>query len=167
MAGRTQFSDEDKARLYTALAANDWNVKRTARETGFSISTVRRYRDKFQSEPPSTELVEAAVGDFVADAERIRNLALVQLEAAIVNGEIKPRELVTAIGVLDDKITRARGLPTSRTETVSSFPSREELGELMGGFIVGAIEAAKQRHEEIVDAEIVEEAEPLALPAGD
>jgi transposase-like protein len=166
MAGRTQFSDEDKARLYTALAANDWNVKRTARETGFSISTVRRYRDKFQSEPPSTELVEAAVGEFVDDAEKIRNLALQKLEAKIKEGDISARDLVTTIGVLDDKITRAKGLPTSRTENVSAFPSREELGELLGGFMVGAIQAAEKRHAEIVDAEIVEEAEPLALPSG-
>jgi len=165
VAGRTQFSDEDKARLYTALAANDWNVKRTARETGFSISTVRRYRDKFKSNPPSTELVQAAVGEFVDDAERIRNLALAKLEEAIKSGDIKPRELVTTIGVLDDKITRAKGLPTHRTENVSTFPDRQELGQMLGEFMVGAIKAAEQRHEEIVDAEIVEE-EPLSLPSG-
>ncbi len=153
-----RFTEADKAAVLTALAANDGNVKRTARETGVAPATVRSWRAQAAAgQGPSEALVLAAVNDFVEDAARVRNKALALLEARISAQEIKSGELVTALGVLDDKVTRAKGLPTSRVENVSALPAPEQLRELMTGFVAGAIAAAEERQADIVDAEVVEE----------
>lgn len=162
MAGRSSYSDEDKASVLAVLAANNGNIKRTARETGIAEGTVRYWAKK--AAPPSDETLQAAVDDFVDKAEKIRGMALANLEAAIESGEISPRELITVIGVLDDKVTRAKGLPTQRTENTLALPSREALAELFGGFVQGAIEMAESRDADVVDGEYVEVSTP-ALPA--
>lgn len=100
--------------------------------------------------------VSKAVDDFVKNAVSIRDKAMTALETRIDAGDIRSSELITTIGVLDDKITRARGLPTQRTEHLSALPPREELKGLMEGFVAGAISAAERRQGEILDAEIVE-----------
>jgi transposase-like protein len=158
MAGRSTYSPEDKAAVLAVLAANGGNIKRTARETGIAITTVRNW-SRGNTAPPSDELVQAAVDEFVKSAERIREMALVKLEAAVESGEVKARDLITVIGVLDDKITRASGLPTQRTEHQHALPSREELQSVLGAAIGSMIEAAERR-----DGEIVEDAEYTVVP---
>jgi len=161
-----RFSDADKVHVYTVLAANGGNVKATVRETGVSAPTIRKWRALWETEgpPASAEDRQEAVRDFVQDAERIRNLAMAKLESEIASGEVKPQQLIIAIGVLDDKITRAKGMPDKRIER-NQLPSPDEMRELIGGAIRLGIEAAERRHEEIVDAELVtEEPDPPALP---
>jgi transposase-like protein len=155
---RTKASDEEKARVLTTLAANNGIVKRTAAECGVSPATVRKWRGELQKgQGPAAEIVEQAVDEFIEAATRVRNLALEKLEEKIRNGEAKVSELSTALGILDDKITRARGLPTSRVETASALPDANHLRELMSGFVEGAIRAAEQRHSDIIEAEVVAE----------
>lgn len=155
---RKAFSDEDKARVLTTLAANNGVVKRTAAECGVSPATIRKWRgQREQGRGPSAEIVEQAVDEFIESATRVRNLALDKLEEKIRNGEAKVSELATTLGILDDKITRARGLPTSRVETASTLPDPNQLRELMSGFVEGAIRAAEQRHSDIIEAEVVSE----------
>ena len=162
MAGRSTYSDEDKGAVLAVLAANGGNIKRTSRETGVAEGTLRYWIKKA---PPSDETVQAAVLEFVSRAEAIRKMALDELEKSIETGKVSARELITVVGVLDDKITRAKGLPTQRTEQKLALPSREELASLLGGFVQGAIQMAEQRDEEIVDAEYAEVPEPRALPS--
>lgn len=165
MAGKTTYSDDDLARLYVALTANEGNVKRTARDTGVPESTVRMYKRKWESEgPPPIEGVEEAVEAFAVRAERVRDKALDAIEDKIPNGKIG--ELTTLVGVLDDKITRAKGLSTGRVEHVHSLPDAEVIREALGAVFQGALQAAAQREEEIIDAEIVEEQSPKELPRG-
>ena len=154
---RRAFSDEEKAKVLASLAANGGIVKRTAAECGVSPATVRKWRgQQSKGQGVSPALVEEAVDEFVRAAERVRNLALEKLEEKIEAGDVKASELVTVVGVLDDKITRSKGLPTSRVETASTLPDPNQLRELMSGFVEGAIRAAEQRHAEIIEADVVE-----------
>ena len=164
MAGRSTYSPEDKAAVMAVLAANGGNQKRTARETGVPLATLRYWIKHPESAPPSDEQVQAAVDGFVEGAERIRDAALKKLGDLVTNDQVSARDLITTLGVLDDKITRAKGLPTQRTEHQHALPSREELAGVLGAAITGMIEMAERRDDEIIDGEVVEVA-PLALPS--
>lgn len=165
MAGKQQYSDDAKAQVYTILTTNDGNVKRTARETGVPVSTIRRWRDEWEAEKnlPSIEDIAAASGDFIADAERVRNQALREMERKLPTAT--PAQLATIVGVLDDKIARARGL-TNKVEHEHrlSLPSAEEIAGLLGGLHRRALDDASRRDAEIVEAEVVEQ-KALPTPA--
>src|SRR5690242_6132706 len=155
---RQAFSDADKAQVLATLAANGGNVKRTAAECGVSPAAIRSWRGKQEhGRGVAPALIEEAVDQFVEAAGRVRNLALEKLEEKIHAGDVRASELVTIVGVLDDKVTRAKGLPTSRVETSAALPDAQHLRELMSGFVEGAIRAAEQRHADIVEAEVVAE----------
>lgn len=156
-----RFSEADKAKALTVLASTGGNVKRAARESGVLPATIRRWRDQAsRGKGPDQKLIVAAVQSFVDQAELVRNLALDQLESRLRAGEGNIRELGTVLGILDDKVTRAKGLPTHNVQTTSTLPDAGVLRELMAGFIEGSVRAAEAREAEIVEAEIVE------LPSG-
>lgn len=163
MAGRSTYTEADRAKVFTVLAANDGNIKRTARETNVPENTVRRWKKEFISNPPDTEQVTVAVDEFLETAEVVRGFALEMLLVKIPIA--KPSELITIVGVLDDKITRAKGLATQRTEHVLTLPTAEELRNVLGPAIQQAIIAAETRQDEIVEAEIVAEVDVMSLPA--
>lgn len=162
----SKYTAADKARVYVLLTVNDRNIKRTSEETGVSRGTILNWVKSWDTnglEPEVQQLVGESAKDYVSTAERIRTKALGELEKRIDQGELNGRELGIIFGILDDKITRARGLPTRRTEVAHALPSPEEAAELMRGFITGAISQANIRNEDIIDvtADIVE---PAALP---
>ena len=162
MAGRATYSEAERARVYVVLTANQGNVKRTARDTGVPESTVRRFKQDFeQNGPPSLEEVEQEVGDFLSDAERVRHKALLELERKIPDAT--PSALVATVGVLTEKIGLVRGLATGRVEHVHSLPSPDEIRAALAGVVQGAIDASRQRQEEIIDADFEEQA-TKALP---
>jgi transposase-like protein len=166
MAGRSKYTEEDKARVFVLLQANDGNVKRTARESGLPENTVRRWRNEFNDEgPPSTEMVEQAASDFVATAERIRNKALDWAEEMIDqrDAKVKMNDLNNLAGTLQDKIDRAKGLDAKRVDVQHHLPSADEARELLRGFVQEMAVASAGRDAEILEAEIVEQA---ALPSG-
>jgi transposase-like protein len=167
---RATYDDAAKARAYVVLQANDGLLKRTARETGIPESTLRSWRDDWDKNgAPQTEVLEVAAKEFMAEGKEIRGMALDVIRQKLVllaqnPKEAKIAELTTLVGVLTDKIDRATGLDSSsRVDHHHHLPSREELHDLMGGFIDGAIEAATRRAGDVIDAEIVEQA---ALPPG-
>lgn len=165
MAGKALFTDAQKAAAYIALQANEGNVLRTTRETGIPQTTLRRWKDEWdRNGAPDTSdpVVAKALDDYAAEAVLVRDFALTTLKHKIPDA--KPGELITIIGVLDDKITRARGLATSRTEHTVKLPSREDLLELIGSGARQIAEATVIREEEIIDAQVVEQAR-RALPA--
>ena len=161
----SKYSEADKARVYVLLATNDGNVKRTSRDSGLPESTVRMWKRDFEiNGPPALdEEIQAEVGDFVGEAVTVRWKALRVLDSKIADA--KPSELIAVIGVLTDKIDRARGLAIGRVEHVHALPSPEEIRESLGAALQGVLEAAKQRQFEIVDAEIVEQS-LKELPTG-
>ena len=161
MAGRSKYTEGQRAQVYVTLAANNQNVKRTSRELGVPVSTVRDMKRSFDMDgPPLKEHVDVAAGEFLKAAEEARDFALGTLIIKIPDA--KPSELITIIGVLDDKIARARGLADRTVEHRHTLPSPDEIREAMTGVVQGAIEASKQREEDIIDAEI----EQPALPPG-
>lgn len=162
MAGRATYTESDKARIYVALTANKGNIKRTARDTGVPESTVRNFSREFAKNPPSQGAVVAEVqsGDYVAELEQVRNEALASLRKKIPT--MQGSQLGVVFGILDDKLTRARGLATDRTEHVHKLPSPEEIA-LAGQLLAqGAIDAARQRQQEIVESEVRQQP---AIPA--
>ena len=72
-----------------------------------------------------------------------------------------PSALVATIGMLQDKVSIAKGLATSRTETVHALPAPEEIARTLGAVFAGVIEAAQARDRDIIDAELIE------LPSGE
>lgn len=160
MSGQSRYSDEDKAAVLAVYAGNGGNLLRTSRETGVSRNTIRHW---ITNAPPPPETLQAAVDDFVDDARSLRNVALSTLRDRIA--EATPRELITIVGVLDDKVVRASGQPTSRTEHVNALPDREALREVLEGFVSVAVAAAEQRDSDIEDAEYVVTPQPRALPS--
>jgi len=164
VAGRATYTEADKAKVYVVLTANDGNVKRTSRETGVPENTVRRWRNEFRENPPAIEAVTEAAGDFIEDADRVRHKALLLIEKKVDAGDAKLNELNNTVGILTDKIDRARGLGDSRrVEHSHQISAPDELRALMGDFVAGMKELATNREAEIMDAEIVEQP---ALPSG-
>ena len=164
MAGRASYSEQDKARVFLALTANDGNVKRTARETGVPETTVRNFKREFEDNPPSQEIVqqEFETGDYIAELETLRKELAVALRKKIP--DMAGNQLAVSYGIIDDKLTRARGLATSRTEHVHTLPTAEELALAGQMLATGAIEAARKRQEELAQAEV--RREQPALPSG-
>ena len=156
MAGRAQYPEAKRAEVYVILEANEGNVKRTARDTGIPPSTVRKWRDDWANGVgiPSTDMVKASSGEFVDEATRVRNLALVELEKKLPDATAA--SLANIIGTLDDRISRARGVADKVTEHKITLPSRDEIVEALQGLQQQAIEAAEMREQEIVEAEVVE-----------
>lgn len=162
---RATYTDEQRARAYVVLTTNQGNIKRTARDTSLPESTIRRWRDEWEEDgPPDTSLVAEATGDFVQEAERVRDAALAEMERKIPAAT--PSALVAMVGMLTDKIALARGLATSRSETVHSLPPAEEIARTLGAVLQGALAAAQSRSEDIIDAEIVEQAPAGELTTG-
>ena len=163
MAGRAAYDAADKARVYVVLTTNENNIKRTARETGVPENTIRRWRDEWEKNgPPETEVVQQVVADEIDAAERVANKALDRMEEMIDNKEGTLAQVTTAYGVLRDKIDRAKGLLNPRPEQSSNALDRNEVRELLTGFVMAAQDHASRREAEIIDAEIIE---PRALTA--
>lgn len=169
MAKRAAYTEQDKARVYVVLTANEGNVKRTARETDVPENTVRRWRDDWEKNgPPSTEMVEVASGDFVSEAGELRLLGLQalrgKLELLIQNPkDVNVAQVTTLVGILTDKIDRAAGLHRPAGEDDPKALDRNQIRELLVGYTHAMQEMSVAREEEIIDAEIVEQA---ALPSG-
>lgn len=174
-SGARTFSEADKARVLVTLASNDGNVKRTARETGVAPATVRKWRDQQRTAstgqgvaPASPLAIAKATGVFLDDVQSTRNRALALLDARIRAGDIKTGELITAVGVLDDKHRLGAGLANANVNHTHThvLPSPDELRNVLLPFVQQGIADAARRHEEILDAEVVD-AELVALPAAD
>lgn len=164
MAERRKYTDEDRARVYTALTINQGNIKRSARETGVPVATVRLWKRKWEADGPSEEIAllsEEQGLAWIAVAEESRDIALAKWRALVENDQVAARDLMTGVGILTDKIHAARGLSKGSSSQPAISP--EHMRELARGLVEGAVEAAKSRHEEILEAdyEVVHE-----IPSG-
>lgn len=125
---------------------------------------MRDWKRKWDAEGVPPELTDAqlvqAVDAFAENASRVRDKALARLEE-IVDVSDKPRDLATVIGILDDKITRAKGLPTSRTETLSVGieGTPEQVQALFTNWAQKSVSDAATRASDLieVEAEVVDE----------
>src|SRR6266853_888177 len=117
MAGRSTYTEADKAKVYVFLTANGGNVKRAARESGYPENTVRRWRNEFRINPPDTSsaVVTSAADSFLVEMDEVRVLALAEMKKKIKAGDAKLGELNAIFGTLTDKAHAILGLATSRT----------------------------------------------------
>jgi transposase-like protein len=151
----SKYTEQDRARVFVVLTANGGNVKRTARDTGLPISTVGLWKRAWEEQgPPDVNEVEVAAGDFVDSAARVRDKALAELERKIPDAT--PSALVATVGMLQDKISLARGLATSRSETVHALPPAEDIAKALSEAFQVAIDSARLRDAEIIDAEVID-----------
>lgn len=176
--GRRIYTDADKARVKATLDGNNGNIKRTARETGIPVATVRDWKTKWEREGLPAEVAEVlpiVVAEEVGDLDRVRNKYLRILEEKADARDVSTRDAITAYGVLTDKSRLMQGKPTSRSDSESAGGSLpvEQVRELFAGFAKGIVEAAREREtaisssieEEPIDAEWSEQAPLRALPA--
>jgi hypothetical protein len=164
VASKATYSAIKKANVYVSLTTNNGNFRRTSKDTGVPEATIRRWQKEWEANgPPKQEEVQQAIDNYVETAEEIRNELLLEIRRQNRAGELKGAALVTAYGVLDDKVTRAKGLATGRVEHVHQLPAPEEIRAAMKQLVQGARDAQVERAADI-DAEIVEQAETPALP---
>jgi transposase-like protein len=167
MAKRS-YSAEDKAKVMAALAANEGNVKGTARETGVPEQSIRDWKKQAERRGLPAEVAEAlpaVVDDVLERMETIRSKALDELEMQIEAGQVKGQALITSIGVLTDKIRLLQGQATDRKEIVTEGPTPEEMGIALQDYLKKTLAAGFQRDSEIVDAEYTEQASALPAPS--
>ena len=158
MAGRAKYSDNDRARVANALAINDGNIKRTARETGVPENTVRDWKRSWEKGGVPATVEEARTVElsrFVEDASRIRDVALRRLEEVIPHSD-KVRELATVVGILDDKIARARGIDRNGSDRqigVHINVTPEQLGSALSSWAEKAASESAQRRADIIEVD--------------
>lgn len=153
---RRAYSDSDRALVFAELTINDGNIKRTARTLDIPVSTVRYFKQQWEKnglQDSVQEALPAVVDDFAANAERVRDKLLVALEKAVDSGKITPREIVPALGMLQDKIRAIRGLDSRKVEHTFELPDATEIRALFGGVIQDLVGAAHERAAEIEEAE--------------
>lgn len=156
---RRSYTAADKALVFAELEINSGNIKRTARNLNMPISTVRSFKQQWEEKgvpQEVTEAVPAVVKEFVDDAERVRDKLLIALEQKVDSRDINAREIVTALGVLTDKIRAMRGLDAKKVEHSISLPDAEEMRALFQGVITDVVGAAQSRNDELEAADIVE-----------
>lgn len=162
-----QWSSEDKAAAYVQWIANDKNVRKTSRDCNIPHGTFRYWVREWEENGPPEEVLDKIPEQqylFVNHANRVREQAMHKLEELIPEAEVKQLSAIaTVVGIMDDKIRLASGLATKRTETVHTLPSREDMKELMSGFVDGLVGAAESRASEIVDAEVIVDREQPEL----
>jgi transposase-like protein len=175
---RRVYTEKDQARVAVILQGTEGNIKRTAREAGVAVSTVRGWRDKWEKEGYPEAIEEAmpeARSDYLLDLKEIVALATDRLKETLraPGTKISAKDLAWVTGVFVDKIRIIEGMATTRHETVHALPAAAEMRDQLRGFLVEIVEAADIRQAEVIDAglgEVVEEAEftplaPLGLPA--
>lgn len=169
MAGRSAYTEADRARVYAVLLANKGNVKRTARETGYPENTVRRWKTQFTDSPPAADILAEVADDLVSDMDRVRRLALNEMEKKIREGGAKLGELNTIYGTLTDKINLLTNIGQERNiNHTLQLPSAEDIKAALLPAIQAGIEAAEQRQADVLDTvvvEVTELPEHLELPA--
>lgn len=150
---RRIYQDEERLRAGVQLLLNDGNLKKTARELDLPVGTLRHWRDQFEIEgypDPVEVLPDATRESFIEEALSTRWEMLTLLRQKIAEGNATPRDLITGIGILTDKILVMQGHATSRTETVKvSLPDASEIARELAAFVEKNVSDAQQRHDEI------------------
>lgn len=165
MAGRSAYTEEDRAKVYAVLLTNDGNVKRTARDTLIPEQTVRRWKGEFATSPPATELITEVAEGIKGDMDRVRRLALTKMESLIRDDKAKLGELNTVFGTLTDKMNILDGLATSRVDHTHSLPKAEDIRDVLLSAITEGITNAAQRQDDVIEADVIDEREVRALNA--
>jgi len=161
---RRVYTEKDQARVAVLLQATEGNIKRTARESGLAISTVRSWRDKWEKEgypEPVEEAIPQAREDILLDLKEVIALSVTRLKETLADRSVKvsPKDMAWITGVFVDKVRVIEGHATTRHETVHALPSPEETRAQLRGFLAEIVEAADTRQADVIDAGLVEDAQ--------
>jgi transposase-like protein len=149
---RRKYTASDRAKVFAELEINEGNIKRTARNTGFPVSTVRDWKVEWEKGGVDTDTVEAlpeVIGDFVEEATRVRDKLLMRLEQKVDSGDITAREIVPALGMLTDKIRAYQGLNDVKHQHTVNLPQLDEIESKLAGALKQLVAAGNRRQHEI------------------
>lgn len=157
---KSRYTDSDRARVWAELTSNDGNIKRTARNLGIPVSTVRDWKVVWEQQGVQPEVVAAlpaVVTDFVDDATRIRDKLLMRLEEKSDKDQLNGREMLTGIGILTDKIRAYKGLDAVREHRHTvEIPAFNELQSKLDGALSELVQIGLERQRvihEVIDLE--------------
>lgn len=163
---RRSYSDSDRALVFAELTVNEGNIKRTARNLGIPVSTVRYFKQQWDENGLQSAVAEALPAVYEENLERmerIQSKLMTAIEQALDDGTLKGKELLTGFGIFTDKIRAFKGLDTKKVEHTFELPNPEEVRALFGGVVEELVGAARERAAEIEDADW-EPADRKALP---
>lgn len=163
----SHWTPKDKARAYATYISLNRNIKRTARTLNIPAPTIRRWAKEWDQNGLPKEIEEELPHDsptFILTAKRVRDKLLTLLEERVDNKDISTAQLNLAFGILSDKIRAAEGVTEARVEHKISLPPKEELKELFSSVMLGVVEAARKRAEEIEAIEEVSHTTFQELP---
>ena len=110
------YTSDDRAAGIAALQSNGGNLRRTARETGISDVTLRRWRNETDARKGAA--LDARLPEARATlAERLRDFVDAALTVAPNKlHEANLRDVFTSVGIAIDKLQLLEGKPTSIDE---------------------------------------------------
>ncbi len=110
---RKSYSIEDVDKVLGSLAKNNGNIKKTARETGVSVNTLKKWKNQ---DPEKYEVIEQQTIDMIKNAQmvvlqnQIQNLVLAsQRMAEIIPHEDNIDKLTNAVKMINDQLQRLTG----------------------------------------------------------
>ena len=131
---RKSYSIEDVDKVLGELAKNKGNVKKTARETGVSVNTLKKWKNE---DPEKYEVIEEQTMEMIKNAQmvilqnQVQNLvSATERMAEIIPNEDNIDKLTNAIKVINDQIHRLTGtsgtskLKGEKKEFVAIFRER-------------------------------------------
>lgn len=161
------YSDAEKARVWISLEANEGNQARTADDCNMPLATVHSWVKAWRTAggPPDSVLkvVRSAREDFVSRMEVARAMAMDRL-VEIIPDIKNAQQAATVIGILDDKISRARNV---RVPEVPPTPaSLDQVQEQVGQWLLDGISKAASRRVDTIESTASEQADEPALVVG-
>ena len=110
---RKSYSIEDVDKVLVTLAKNNGNIKKTARETGVSVNTLKKWKNL---DLEKYEVIEQQTIDMIKNAQmvvlqnQIQNLVLAsQRMAEIIPHEDNIDKLTNAVKMINDQLQRLTG----------------------------------------------------------
>lgn len=162
MAGKSKYTDEDRARVNAELTISDGNVKQTSRNTNVPEATVRLWKKRWETDGIPAEVAvrtNEAVEKFLDDAQHVRAEATAKIRDALPHIVLKNandvKALATVVGIYDDKITRVNVRPAQINQTNIVLADSREIQERFQGYIQNMLSASRERDSDI-ESSVVE-----------
>lgn len=139
-------------------------MTRASADTGVPRTTIAEFRRQWKDGLPAdiARAVRAVQEDFVHRMELARSLAMDRLTEIIPN-ITNAQQAATVIGILDDKIARARNVRVPDEKATPA--SLEEVQGQVGDWLLEAVEKAARRRVDTVESTATEQADTPALVA--
>jgi transposase-like protein len=177
---RTHFTDKEKLRAVSTYAVAG-NSRRVAEITGIPEGTIRSWKSTDWWHEAMQKIVVEQDDELGTKLTNLVNKAVDEVNDRLENGnyvynpkldklirkpvDAKELAIVTAISI--DKRQLLRGLPTSRTESVSQTDRLSKLQEQFKQFVtakeVKQVDGELIVNVEVFDEDEIEEAEPLTI----